>query len=167
MTLGIVYHMPFWQTADGAIWEAEGSFARYVDSRAPYFDEILLAVPVFDVPPACGTRVRASNVRLAPLPYCPGPRQFYPRLAGIYGRLRRFMPLKRRTECCSPCQLCPKSSPKQAIEPSGAINMDECFYSIDCQVIHSDANECPPLVNQARRNRKNSIEATTRIPAAD
>ena len=91
MTLGIVYHMPFWQTADGAIWEAEGSFARYVDSLAPYFDEILLAVPVFDVPPARGTRVRASNVRLAPLPYFPGPRQFYPRLAGIYGRLRRFI----------------------------------------------------------------------------
>jgi len=35
MTLGILYHMPFWQTADGALWEAEGSFARYVDSLAP------------------------------------------------------------------------------------------------------------------------------------
>src|SRR5690606_6420345 len=35
-TLGIVYHMPFWQTRDGAIWEAEGSFARYVESLAPY-----------------------------------------------------------------------------------------------------------------------------------
>ena len=52
MTLGILYHMPFWQAADGALWEAEGSFARYVDSLAPYFDEILLSVPVFDVPPA-------------------------------------------------------------------------------------------------------------------
>jgi phosphatidyl-myo-inositol dimannoside synthase len=90
VTLGLLYHMPFWQTADGALWEAEGSFARYVDSLAPFFDEILLAVPVFDVAPASGSRVRASNVRLAPLPYFPGPRQFYPRLLSIYWRLRTW-----------------------------------------------------------------------------
>lgn len=91
MTLGIVYHMPFWQTPDGGVWEVEGSFARYVDSLAPYFDEVLLAVPVFRVPPRSGTRVRAANVRLAPLPYFPGPRQFYPRLPAIRRRLRRFV----------------------------------------------------------------------------
>jgi polyferredoxin len=68
-------------------------------------------------------------------------------------RLRRFKPLKRRTECGSPCQLCAKRCPIQAIEPSGAINMDECFYCLDCQVIHSDAKVCPPLVNEARRKR--------------
>lgn len=90
MTLGLLYHMPFWQTADGALWEAEGSFARYVDSLAPYFDEILLAVPVFDVPPASGSRVSARNVRLAPLPYFPGPRQFYPKLLSIIPRLRKW-----------------------------------------------------------------------------
>lgn len=91
MTLGLLYHMPFWQTADGALWEAEGSFARYVDSLAPYFDEILLSVPVFDVPPASGSRVRASNVRLAPLPYFPGPRQFYPQLPAMRARLRAWV----------------------------------------------------------------------------
>ncbi len=91
MTLGILYHMPFWRAADGSLWEAEGSFARYVDSLAPYFDEILLAVPVFDAPQASGSRVRAPNVRLAPLPYFPGPRQFYPMLPRIYGRLRAWI----------------------------------------------------------------------------
>ena len=91
MTLGVVYHMPFWQTPDGALWEAEGSFARYIDSLAPYFDQIVLAVPVFDTPPHSGTRLRASNVRLAPLPYFPGPRQFYPQLAAVYRRLRTFV----------------------------------------------------------------------------
>lgn len=91
VTLGVVYHMPFWQTADGTLWEAEGSFARYIDSLAPYFKEIVLAVPVFDVAPATGTRVRAGNVRLAALPYFPGPRQFYPLLPRVYGRLRRFV----------------------------------------------------------------------------
>ncbi|HTT36915.1 MAG TPA: 4Fe-4S binding protein [Burkholderiales bacterium] len=81
-------------------------------------------------------------------------------------RLRRFMPLKRRPECGSPCQLCAKRCPIQAIEPSGAINMDECFYCLDCQVIHKDATVCPPLVNEARRNRKPDVAAPTWTPAA-
>jgi transcriptional regulator of nitric oxide reductase len=83
----------------------------------------------------------------------------------IGGRLRRFMPLKRRSECGSPCQLCAKRCPIQAIEPSGAINMDECFYCLDCQVIHNDANVCPPLVYETRR--KLAVAAPTRPPAAE
>ena len=54
--LGIVYHMPFWRDADGTLREVEGSFARYVDSLAPYFDEISLCVPVLDAPRGEGTR---------------------------------------------------------------------------------------------------------------
>ena len=91
MTLGILYHMPFWQAADGSVWEAEGSFGRYVDSLAPYFDEIVLSVPVFDVPPATGSRLRATNVRLAPLPHFAGPRQFYPMLPSMLQRLRAWV----------------------------------------------------------------------------
>jgi glycosyltransferase involved in cell wall biosynthesis len=91
VTLGILYHMPFWQTADGALWEAEGSFARYVDSLAPYFDKVILSVPVFDTPPASGSRVRSANVVLAPLPYFPGPRQFYPMLPTMRTRLRSWV----------------------------------------------------------------------------
>jgi transcriptional regulator of nitric oxide reductase/NAD-dependent dihydropyrimidine dehydrogenase PreA subunit len=82
-------------------------------------------------------------------------------------RLRRFTPLKRRPECGSPCQLCARRCPIQAIEPSGAINMDECFYCLDCQVIHSDANVCPPLVSEARRNRALAVAAPTPPPAAE
>jgi glycosyltransferase involved in cell wall biosynthesis len=91
MTLGILYHMPFWQAHDGTLWEVEGSFARYVDSLAPYFDEVLLAVPVFDRPQSAGSRITATNVRLAPLPYFPGPRQFYPLLPRALGRLRHWV----------------------------------------------------------------------------
>jgi phosphatidylinositol alpha-1,6-mannosyltransferase len=91
VTLGILYHMPFWRDADGGLWESEGSFARYVDSLAPYFDEVVLSVPVFDRPQASGSRVRATNVRLAPLPYFPGPRQFYPMLPRVYGRLKSWV----------------------------------------------------------------------------
>src|ERR1051326_7057966 len=79
--LGVVYHMPFWRAADGTLRELEGSFARYVDWLAPYFDEISLCVPVLaraDREGTEGTAVRAPNVTLAPLPAFAGPLQFYP-----------------------------------------------------------------------------------------
>jgi glycosyltransferase involved in cell wall biosynthesis len=91
VTLGILYHMPFWRAADGSLWESEGSFGRYVDSLAPYFDEIVLSVPVHDEPQAQGSRLRATNVRLAPLPYFAGPRQFYPLLPGALRHLREWV----------------------------------------------------------------------------
>jgi glycosyltransferase involved in cell wall biosynthesis len=80
MKLGIVYHMPFWRTADGGLRELEGSFARYVDSLAPYFDEISLCVPTLDRPSGEGTAIRSSNVTLASMPSYEGPAQFYPKL---------------------------------------------------------------------------------------
>jgi glycosyltransferase involved in cell wall biosynthesis len=91
VTLGILYHMPFWRADDGTLWESEGSFARYVDALAPFFDEVVLCVPVLDRPQAGGSRVRAGNVTLAPLPNFPGPRQFYPRLLSMLPRLRAWV----------------------------------------------------------------------------
>ena len=104
MRLGIVYHMPFWQTSDGSLWEIEGSFARYVDSLAPYADEISLCVPVRPTGSATveGTRVRAPNVRLAPLPYFDGPRQFYPQLAAVRRVLRGWVPTLDVMNCRVP-----------------------------------------------------------------
>ena len=91
MKLGIVYHMPFWRAADGTLREIEGSFARYVDSLAPYFDEISLCVPVLSEPRGDGTPIRATNVTLAPLPQFDGPVQFYPRLPIMVPRIARFV----------------------------------------------------------------------------
>ncbi len=91
MTLGIVYHMPFWRDADGTLREVEGSFARYVDSLAPYFDEISLCVPFASAPLGGGTAIRASNVTIAPLPPFDGPVHFYPRLASVLPRLARWV----------------------------------------------------------------------------
>jgi glycosyltransferase involved in cell wall biosynthesis len=91
MTLGIVYHMPFWRDADGTLREIEGSFARYVDALAPYFDEIVLCVPVRTEPSGEGTAIKAANVRLAPLANFDGPVQFYPRLAGMMARMLPFV----------------------------------------------------------------------------
>ena len=96
VTLGILYHMPFWQAADGSLWEAEGSFARYVDSLAPYFDESSCRCRCSTRRRPSGSRVRAANVRLAPLPYFPGPRQFYPMLPRLYGRLQAWVDAVRR-----------------------------------------------------------------------
>jgi len=50
-----------------------------------------LLVPVFNTPPASGSRLRAANVSLAPLPYFPGPRQFYPQLLTMRSRLRAWV----------------------------------------------------------------------------
>ena len=90
MKLGIVYHMPFWRAPDGTLREVEGSFARYVDSLAPYFDEIVLSVPLLRAARGEGTAVRAPNVTLVPLPHFDGPLQFYPRLPLMLPRLLRF-----------------------------------------------------------------------------
>lgn len=76
--------MPFWRAADGTLREVEGSFARYVDSLAPYFDEISLCVPVLDAPRGDGTPIRSTNVTLAALPNFEGPVHFYPKIAVVW-----------------------------------------------------------------------------------
>jgi glycosyltransferase involved in cell wall biosynthesis len=91
MKLGIVYHMPFWVTPAGDLVETEGSFARYVDSLAPYFDEVKVCAPVLRRPAGEGTKIRAANVTLAPLPDFAGPVQFYPRLWRMAPAFIRFV----------------------------------------------------------------------------
>jgi glycosyltransferase involved in cell wall biosynthesis len=83
--------MPFWRGADGTLREVEGSFARYVDSLAPYFDEISLCVPVLSEARGEGTAIRASNVTLAALPAFEGPVHFYPQLLTVLPRLWRWV----------------------------------------------------------------------------
>src|SRR5438445_4779828 len=91
MTLGIVYHMPCWRASDGTLRELEGSFARYVDSLAPYFDEISLCAPSPLSPLGSGSAIRSANVTLAPLPAFDGPAQVYPRLPVMLPRLMSWV----------------------------------------------------------------------------
>ncbi|MGE3272005.1 MAG: hypothetical protein AB7P40_24845, partial [Chloroflexota bacterium] len=85
MRLAIVYHRPYYCDADGALWEAEGSFSRYVESMARFVDEVLLIVPERKRPfPGDAYRLRAENVRLIPLP-------FYDRLPLFYRALPRAL----------------------------------------------------------------------------
>jgi NosR/NirI family nitrous oxide reductase transcriptional regulator len=79
----------------------------------------------------------------------------------LAGKLRQLAPLKRRAECGNPCHLCERHCPIQAIEPSGQINMTECFYCLDCQVVYYDDHLCPPLI--ATRKRRDRIPVA--VPA--
>ena len=76
----------------------------------------------------------------------------------ILGRVRMFDWLKRRTECGNPCHRCESVCPTGAIRESGRIDMNECFYCLDCQATYYDDHECPPLV--AVRKRLAALEAT-------
>jgi len=69
----------------------------------------------------------------------------------IFGRARMFAWLKRRPECGSPCHLCEAVCPVGAIKRSGEIDMNECFYCLDCQVTYYDEHTCPPLVWRRKR----------------
>ncbi|RPH03234.1 MAG: 4Fe-4S binding protein [Alphaproteobacteria bacterium TMED93] len=62
------------------------------------------------------------------------------------GKLRLKNPLKRRLECGNPCKLCSKACPIDAIDQKGNINMNECFYCLDCQSLYYNNYKCPPLV---------------------
>ena len=72
----------------------------------------------------------------------------------ILGRWHIFDFLKRRPQCGSPCHACEISCPVQAIEPSGRINMTECFQCLDCQVDYYDDTRCPPLIAERKRNER-------------
>ncbi len=69
----------------------------------------------------------------------------------ILGRFRMFDWLKRRAECGNPCSRCESACPVRAIQPDGRIDMNECFYCLDCQVVYYDAHQCPPLIKRRKR----------------
>lgn len=82
----------------------------------------------------------------------------------ILGRARLLNWLKRRPQCGNPCQVCKSSCPVGAIRNDGAIDMNECFQCLDCQVDYEDHAVCPPLV--ARRKRLERLTPTQAAAAA-
>ena len=84
----------------------------------------------------------------------------------IGGKLRIFNSfLKRRNECGSPCKLCSNECPIDAIEKNGKINMNECFYCLDCQSLYHNDHKCPPLVIVRKKNAKITIDQPDTIKA--
>jgi NosR/NirI family nitrous oxide reductase transcriptional regulator len=78
----------------------------------------------------------------------------------ILGRVRMFDWLHRHPECGTRCHHCETVCPVGAIKPSGAINMNECFYCLDCQVAYYDDHVCPPLVWRRKRREPASEPAS-------
>jgi NosR/NirI family transcriptional regulator, nitrous oxide reductase regulator len=70
----------------------------------------------------------------------------------IFGRVRMFNWLKRHPECGTRCRICETVCPVGAIKRSGEIDMNECFYCLDCQVTYANDRVCPPMI--ARRKRR-------------
>jgi len=71
----------------------------------------------------------------------------------IPGHIRMFEWLKRWGECGSPCHLCAKECPVNAIHPEGKINVNECIYCMHCQELYHDDQRCPHMI-QVRRKRE-------------
>ncbi len=119
------------------------------------FDAPLAAVAYAMILLVCGLFVERA--------YC---RFLCPLGAGlaILGRVRMFNWLKRRPECGNPCRRCERVCPTGAIGRSGAIDMNECFYCLDCQVTYYDSHECPPLA--ARRKSDRAPLQGAPVPAA-
>ena len=84
----------------------------------------------------------------------------------IGGKLRIFNSfLKRRKDCGNPCKLCSNECPIDAIEKNGKINMNECFYCLDCQSLYHNDYKCPPLVTVRKKNAKITIDQPDTIKA--
>ena len=72
----------------------------------------------------------------------------------IPARLRMFDWLRRYRECGSPCQRCANDCPVQAIHPEGQINVNECIYCMNCQVLYHDDTRCPHMITVKARREK-------------
>jgi NosR/NirI family transcriptional regulator, nitrous oxide reductase regulator len=75
----------------------------------------------------------------------------------ILGRVRMFAWLKRHPECGARCRTCESVCPVGAIKRSGEINMNECFYCLDCQVTYYDDHVCPPMVWRRKARRTTAV----------
>ena len=70
----------------------------------------------------------------------------------IPARLRMFEWLKRRPQCGTECHICAARCTVGAIHPDGHINLNECVYCFNCQILYYDDHVCPPMI--ARRKRR-------------
>ncbi|MDH5393660.1 MAG: NosR/NirI family protein [Gammaproteobacteria bacterium] len=79
----------------------------------------------------------------------------------IPGRMRMFAWLKRYKECGSPCQRCKNECMVQSIHPEGDINVNECLYCLHCQVVYSDDQACPVVIQKRLKQERRDIQPAT------
>ncbi len=78
----------------------------------------------------------------------------------IPSKLRLFEWLKRYRECGNPCQLCARACPTAAIHPDGHINVNECIYCLDCQLLYYDDHQCPRAIQDRLRRERRLLRAS-------
>jgi NosR/NirI family nitrous oxide reductase transcriptional regulator len=74
----------------------------------------------------------------------------------ILGWFHRFEWLDRRKECGSPCKFCNKVCEIRAIEPTGAINYNECIQCLDCVAVLKADDRCVVRMLEIKKERKHS-----------
>lgn len=74
----------------------------------------------------------------------------------VIGWLRRFEWLDRRKECGSPCRYCNKICEIRAIEPSGAINYNECIQCLDCVAVLKADDRCVVRILELKKSKRAS-----------
>jgi NosR/NirI family nitrous oxide reductase transcriptional regulator len=78
----------------------------------------------------------------------------------IPGRLRMFAWLRRYKECGSPCQICANECMVQAIHHEGNINVNECLYCLNCQVVYFDDSHCPVMIQKRLKRERNKARVS-------
>lgn len=79
----------------------------------------------------------------------------------IPGRMRMFAWLKRYKECGTPCQRCSNECMVQSIHPEGHINVNECLYCLHCQVVYSDDQACPVVIQKRLKRERQETRAAS------
>ena len=72
----------------------------------------------------------------------------------IPARLRMFDWLRRYRECGNPCQRCANECPVQCIHPEGHINVNECIYCMNCQMLYHHDHKCPVVIQKRLKRQK-------------
>ena len=75
----------------------------------------------------------------------------------LFGRVRLFAWIPRRTQCGTPCQSCRHRCQYEAIAPAGTVDYTECFQCLDCVEIYQDDKRCLPLVLERKASAQRHI----------
>jgi NosR/NirI family nitrous oxide reductase transcriptional regulator len=71
----------------------------------------------------------------------------------------RWFGLRRKQECSS-CKACAVGCGSLAIDDQGRIDHRECMHCLDCMVLYTDANACPPLAQERKRRTRAGLPLT-------
>lgn len=71
----------------------------------------------------------------------------------------RWFGLARKQDCNS-CKACAVGCGAQAIDRDGRIDHRECLHCLDCMILYTDTNGCPPLARERKRREKETLPST-------